>query len=278
MAGPDAGTDGGSHSLRAVVSLSGGMDSTSLLLHFLARGYLVHGVSFDYGQRHRLELERLQANLAYLAAEGYPVDWQRVDLSGVGRMLDSALTNPEREVPTGFYEQANMRETVVPNRNAIFASIAWGWALSLADRYGGPVALGLGVHAGDHAIYPDCRPGFYTALMQAFAEGNWNSERVQLSLPYLHRDKVGILRDARESIAELRMDFERIFRNTCTSYDPDASGRSQGRTGSDVERILAFDALGLRDPLEYVDPWEVCVRRAREYRASHNQASGEAGA
>lgn len=245
------------------------MDSTGLLLHLLARGAAVHGVSFDYGQRHRLELERLQANLALLSSRGLAVDWQLVRMPDAGRLLDSALTQADREMPTGFYEQETMRETVVPNRNAIFASIAWGWAWSLSKRHQETVLLGLGVHAGDHAIYPDCRPVFYEALGQAFAAGNWESERVRLYLPWLNADKAAILKDALASCDALELDFDQVFRNTCTSYAPDADGRSHGLTGSDVERILAFDAIGRRDPLDYQDDWPRCVERARILRHEH---------
>ncbi len=111
-------------------------------------------------------------------------------------------------------------------------------------------------------IYPDCRPEFYEALFKAFTIGNWDSERVEMYLPYLNDDKVGILKDAQESIAHLRLDFETIFRNTCTSYQPDSEGRSSGLTGSDVERILAFHALGLRDPIEYQSSWDEMVKQA----------------
>lgn len=254
-------------SRRAVVCLSGGMDSTALLLHLLARGVAVHGLSFDYGQRHRVELVRLGQNLQYLKNAGREVDWRKVNLADLGRMLDSALTCPDREMPVGHYEQENMRETVVPNRNAIFASIAWGWAWSLSRRFGEPVMLGLGVHAGDHAIYPDCRPEFYRAIEAAFAAGNWEAERVPLFLPFLAWDKAAILRDALGSVGKLELDFDTVFRNTCTSYAPDAGGRSHGLTGSDVERILAFHEIGRQDPLEYREPWPVCVERALRLRA-----------
>lgn len=256
----------------AVVCLSGGLDSTSLLLRLLRENRQVFGLSFDYGQKHRLELERLAANLAYLKENGQTVNHRHVDLSSLGPLLHSALTDEQRDIPTGHYEQANMKETVVPNRNAIFASIAYGYAHSLALSNDSHVALSLGVHSGDHAIYPDCRPEFYDALWAAFQVGNWDSERVTLYLPYLDWDKHLILQDATESITALQLDFETIFRNTCTSYQPDAAGRSHGLTGSDVERILAFDQLGRPDPLAYVQPWEVVLATARRMDEEHQHA------
>ncbi|MCE2791182.1 MAG: 7-cyano-7-deazaguanine synthase [Blastopirellula sp.] len=248
---------------RAVLCLSGGMDSTSLLLHLLDANVQIHGLSFHYGQRHAVELQRLESNLDYLRGQGHPVDWQLIDLRTLQPLLHSALTDSGREMPLGHYAAENMRETVVPNRNAIFASIAYAWALSLANRTGERVAIGLAVHSGDHAIYPDCRPAFYDALLQAFALGNWESEQVTAYLPYLNWDKAQILADGLRSAARLQLDCQLIYRQTCTSYLPDEAGRSHGLTGSDVERILAFDQLGLEDPLEFQRPWKELVAEAR---------------
>ena len=86
----------------SVICLSGGMDSTSLLLHLLARNREVFGISFNYGQKHSVELERLQANLQYLSHQGHPVQWQLVDLSSLSDLLHSALTNPDWNVPRGI--------------------------------------------------------------------------------------------------------------------------------------------------------------------------------
>jgi 7-cyano-7-deazaguanine synthase len=248
----------------AIVCLSGGMDSTSLLMNLLASGRQVFGLSFDYGQKHRIELDRLAANLDYLRANDIDVDCQTLDMSVLGNLFYSALTNDEWKVPTGHYEQENMKATVVPNRNAIFASIAYGYALSVALRADTEVDFCLGVHSGDHAIYPDCRPEFYDALCKAFSVGNWDSDKVHLHLPYLEWDKAKILADAATAIDTLGLDFDTVFRNTCTSYQPSSDGRSHGLTGSDVERILAFHEFGRQDPVEYLDPWPNVVQQAIE--------------
>lgn len=256
-----------------MLCLSGGLDSTALALHFLAQNQRVFGVSFDYGQSHRLELERLQANLVLWRERNRGLaDWTLIDLRSINRLLRSALTDPDIPMPFGHYADASMRATFVPNRNALFAAVAYGYALSLSERLDQSVGLGLGVHAGDHAIYPDCRPAFYDALWQAFRIGNWNSERIELRLPYLNWSKSDILRDARRSCERLGLDFEAVFRNTCTSYLPDATGRAQGLTGSDVERILAFHRLGWVDPLEYQQPWDEVVRQALEAERRHRES------
>lgn len=240
------------------------MDSTALLLHLLASGSKVYGLSFDYGQKHKIELQRLKANLEYLQSRGLDISWHTLNLEQLGQLYHSALTNSNWEVPQGHYEQANMKETVVPNRNAIFASIAYGYALSIAVREDTQVKFCLGVHSGDHAIYPDCRPEFYTAIVKAFEVGNWDSEKVDLYLPYLNGNKLTILKDADQSIGKLDLDFDTVFRNTITSYQPDQQGRSHGKTGSDVERILAFHEFGRPDPIEYTQPWGVVLENALE--------------
>jgi 7-cyano-7-deazaguanine synthase len=247
---------------RAVVCLSGGMDSTALLLKLLAEGRQVYGLSFDYGQKHKIELVRLQKNLEYLRAHDLEIDSQIVDLAKLGTLFHSALTDSDWQIPTGYYKQENMKQTVVPNRNAIFSSIAYGYALSIAVENDASVEFCLGVHSGDHAIYPDCRPEFYEAIFKAFSIGNWESEKVRLHLPYLNGSKLSILQDADQSIKTLGLDFDTIFRNTCTSYLPDKDGKSHGLTGSDVERIIAFYRFGRPDPVEYVGTWEEVVAQA----------------
>ena len=258
---------------RAVVCLSGGMDSTALLVRLLAEGRKVYGLSFDYGQKHRIELSRLKQNVDYLRTNGIELDSQILDMSKMGSLFHSALTDANWTVPTGHYEQENMKQTVVPNRNAIFSSIAYGYALSIAIEEDSEVDFSLGVHSGDHAIYPDCRPAFYEAIFNAFSIGNWESEKVFLNLPYLNMDKADILEDAGHAIEKLGLDFDTIFRNTCTSYQPDKDGKSHGLTGSDVERILAFQKYGRPDPVEYRSPWDDVVRQAVRLERQFKQDS-----
>ena len=249
------------------------MDSTGLLVHLLARGYKVYGISFNYGQKHKLELDRLEANLAYLSSQGHGISHKIVDISVLGSLYNSSLTTEGWDIPEGHYEQDTMKQTVVPNRNAIFSSIAYGYALSMANKTEEEVSLCLGVHSGDHAIYPDCRPEFYDAIHHAFAIGNWDSERVSMYLPYLSGDKYTILKDAQGSIEKLGLDFNEIFRNTNTSYNPDTKGRASGKTGADIERILAFHRLGIADPVAYVKPWENVLADALKLQQEQEQSA-----
>lgn len=256
---------------RAIICLSGGMDSTSLLLRLLAEGRKVFGLSFDYGQKHKLELTRLQKNIDYFRSNDIEFQHHVVEFPKLGTLFHSALTDSNWAVPTGHYEQENMKQTVVPNRNAIFSAIAYGHALSIATEADADVDLSLGVHSGDHAIYPDCRPEFYEAIFNAFSIGNWESEKVHLHLPYLHLDKIAILEDAAISIEKLGLDFDTVFRNTCTSYQPTKEGKSHGLTGADVERIIAFHHFGRPDPVQYVEPWEKVVDQALRLEKLHRQ-------
>ncbi len=259
----------GSGLMRAVMALSGGMDSTGLLIHLLSKGYKVSCISYEYGQKHNIEIQRAKANIEYLSKKGYDIEHRIADLSSAMGLFHSALTSDEIDVPEGHYEEEQMKATVVPNRNAIFASILYGYALSIAIKEETKVEIALGVHSGDHAIYPDCRPEFYDAIANAFAVGNWDSEKVSFQLPYIDGDKETILRDSLISCQKLDLDFDTIFANTNTSYNPDSQGRSSGTSGADVERILAFHAIGRKDPVEYVNSWEDVLRGALKAQLRH---------
>ena len=254
---------------RAVMALSGGMDSTALLMRLLADGYQVDCISYLYGQKHNIELERAQLNIKYLATENLDVAHHIVDLSSAMMLFESSLIEGGENIPEGHYEAEQMKSTVVPNRNAIFASIVYGYALSVASRENCNVEIALGVHSGDHEIYPDCRPEFYQALEHAFAIGNWESENISFALPYLDGDKVTILKDALNAIDTLGLNFDIIFANTNTSYNPDSEGRSSGLSGADIERILAFHKLDLVDPVEYQTSWDEVLNNALMVEKQH---------
>ena len=244
----------------AVLSLSGGMDSSTLLLHLLANEYKVTALSFDYGQKHRVELERAQQLVDYLnknTPSNIPkIVYQTIKLDGLTSLLDSALIEGGDDVPEGHYEEDNMKATVVPNRNKIFSSIIQSVALSIANKIESPVKIAMGIHAGDHAIYPDCRQEFRDADYKAFSEGNWEAQRVSSYTPYLNGDKFDILKDGESCCECLGINFDEVYKRTNTSYKPDAQGRSDYKSASSVERIEAFLKLGRKDPVEYIDGWE----------------------
>jgi len=248
-----------------VVSLSGGMDSSTLLLRCLSEYDSVTALSFDYGQKHRVELERAQQLVGYLLNNGLNVNYRVIKLDGLVDLLNSALVTGGKDVPEGHYEQDNMKETVVPNRNKIFASLTQAVALSIANEKQEQTDIALGIHAGDHAIYPDCRQEFRDADDAAFRIGNWDADRVGYFTPYLETDKLGILKDGQTLVSKLGIDFNEVYRRTNTSYKPYPSGNSDYKSASSVERIEAFIALGVDDPVQYEDetgPVEYSVARA----------------
>ncbi len=240
-------------SKHVVVSLSGGMDSSTLLLRALKEYDTVTGISFDYGQKHRVELERAQSLVDYLNEKGFGIEYQVIKLDGLVDLLDSALVEGGDEVPEGHYENDNMKETVVPNRNKMFSSIAQAVALSVANKTEETCDIALGIHAGDHAIYPDCRQEFRDADDAAFREGNWDAHRVGYFTPYLLTDKLGILKDGQELVKEFGIGFDEVYKRTNTSYKPYPSGNSDYKSASSVERIEAFIDLGRPDPVIYED-------------------------
>ena len=266
---------------QAVLSLSGGMDSSTVLLHLLSKGYEVTALSFDYGQKHNVELERAQQLIDYLDKKGHSVKYQKITLQGLVSLLNSHLVKGGEEVPEGHYEEENMKDTVVPNRNKMFSSIIQAVALSLAteNTIGGwdswpakrEVKIALGIHAGDHAIYPDCRQEFRDADYNAFVEGNWDANLVTYYTPYLNGDKYDILKDGEKCCKKLGLEFDEIYKRTNTSYKPDNKGKSDYKSASSVERIEAFLKLGRKDPVEYIDGWETAKNHVERLLANHEQ-------
>jgi 7-cyano-7-deazaguanine synthase len=266
-------------SKKAVLSLSGGMDSSTLLLHLLANGYEVTALGFDYGQKHSVELERATELVEYINGlwsayhppfdndknhQWYPVKHQIIKLDGLQNLLHSALVTGGNDVPEGHYEQDNMKETVVPNRNKIFASLIQAVALSIATKGDKQeVAIAMGLHQGDHAIYPDCRQEFRDADFEAFKIGNWDSELVSVYTPYLDGNKFTILEDGLACCDKLGLDFDEVYKRTNTSYKPIAISMDGGmgwvewfsdyKSAASVERIEAFIRLGRPDPVNYAD-------------------------
>ena len=249
-----------------VVSLSGGMDSSTLLLKALNEYETVTALSFDYGQKHRVELERAQSLVDYLNKNGHKVTYKQIQLNGLVDLLDSALIDGGDEVPEGHYAEDNMKATVVPNRNKIFASITQAVALSVANRTEENTDIALGIHSGDHSIYPDCRQEFRDADDEAFRLGNWEADRVGYWTPYLEGDKFTILQDGEILCKELNINFDEVYKRTNTSYKPYPSGNSDYKSASSVERIEAFILLGRPDPVQYEDETgEVSYETARIY-------------
>jgi 7-cyano-7-deazaguanine synthase len=274
------------------------MDSSTLLLRCLKEYDSVTAISFDYGQKHRVELERAQSLVNYINQEGdnetlleykspFPeITYCQIQLNGLVDLLDSALVTGGEEVPEGHYAEDNQKATVVPNRNKIFASITQAVALSVANRTKENCDIALGIHAGDFGVYPDCRQEFRDADDAAFRAGNWDAERVGYFTPYLEGMKYDILVDGQILCEELGLDFNEVYSRTNTSYKPIKiyhrpetnafSWYSDYKSASSVERVEAFIKLGRPDPAPYADEtgpvtWEHVVTEVTKVLKNHNK-------
>ncbi len=233
--------------MKTFVICSGGLDSVTLAYKIAKSDShdLAGLISFDYGQRHKKELD-----YAARAGKALGVSHEIIDISNIGAKLSgSALTDTKNvDVPDGHYAEGSMKLTVVPNRNAIMLTIAYG--IAAANDAG---ALATAVHGGDHFIYPDCRPNFIHAFetMQNHALGEDAS--IALYTPYLNKTKADIAADS----ARLNVPFA----DTWSCYK--GGEHHCGRCGTCVERREAFDLANVNDPTVYNDPdyWAKAIKK-----------------
>lgn len=213
-----------------LLALSGGIDSATLLAYALRMGHPVSCVGFTYGSKHN----SLENAAAEQIAQHYNVPFQNIDISGTMRNFKSDLLKGGKAIPEGHYTAENMKSTVVPGRNMIIISILAG----LADSLGiGNVAIG--VHKGDHTIYPDCRKVFIDAMRQAVLLAT--DHQVNLYCPFIDEDKTKIVSEG----INLRVPYE--LTRTCYTAQEIACGKC----GSCAERLEAFANCTTSDPIEY---------------------------
>lgn len=214
---------------KVVVIYSGGMDSFTVLNKAIRDGYEVYPLTFDYGQRHKKEIE-----YAARVCQKLGVKHKVIDISAINEIIGGSSLTDTIDVPEGHYEEESMKQTVVPNRNMILLSLAIGYAVSLEA-----CKVYYGAHSGDHAIYPDCRPEFVEKMNDVSRIANY--EAVEIYSPYLEVSKVDILTDG------LKMGLN--YADTWTCYN----GRELacGKCGACQERLEAFEQNGITDPLVY---------------------------
>lgn len=217
--------------MATVVCFSGGLDSTVLLYYLkYRRNHVVRALSVDYGQRHRKELDAARDITGLLEVPHFVAD-----LSGLRPILSgSSQTDDAVPVPEGHYAEESMKATVVPNRNMLLLSVAGMWAVSSKSKF-----VAYAAHAGDHAIYPDCRGEFSAAMTAALALCDW--EAISLITPFLSKTKASIVHQG----YELGVPFAR----TWSCYK--GGEKHCGKCGTCVERREAFKDAGVIDPTEY---------------------------
>lgn len=219
---------------KTVVVCSGGLDSVTLAYQVAATRQLMGLLTFDYGQRHKKEID-----FAALAAKRLNCPHHVVDIAPIGALLASSLTDKRLSIPEGHYNAENMASTVVPNRNAMMLTIAF----ALADNVGAE-AVAIAVHGGDHFIYPDCRPEFIHAFakMQDLALGK--TPTIELYAPYLPISK--------GEIAKQAIKYQVPVHETWSCYNGNAL--HCGRCATCVERLQAMDYAKAVDKTQYADP------------------------
>ena len=218
---------------KAVAIVSGGLDSVTLAYLLRAQGYTLHLLAFNYGQRHKNELA-----YAELCAQRLGAEFSLLDLSMLGQFLKGSALTDDIPVPDGHYAAPSMAITVVPNRNAIMLSIAYGIAAAEEAEI-----VAIGVHSGDHFIYPDCRPEFINSFeqMQKFALEGMGHPKLKLQAPFLALGK--------HQIVHLGQSLDVPFVDTWSCYKGGA--RHCGTCGTCVERKEAFELAGVPDPTQY---------------------------
>lgn len=228
----------------ALVVVSGGMDSTTLLYKAVAEFRSVEAISFNYGQRHKKELK-----YAAKSCKALGINHTIVDLSSLTKLISNSSLTGDVAVPEGHYESENMKLTVVPNRNMIMASIAIGYAVNKKIDY-----VALGVHAGDHAIYRDCRPEFIEALAQIAKIANF--QPVRIWTPLLNIDK--------GDIAIMGKKLGVNYANSWTCYQ--GLDRPCLKCGACQERTMAFLKADMKDPLLTDAEWEEAIKIVSVYK------------
>lgn len=239
---------------KAIISLSGGLDSTMLLMQLLAEGYEVRAYSFDYGQKHDIELKKVKKNIKFLQSKSLPVTHQIINVRDCFSDSASSLAKGGDEIPKDRYDSENQKSTVVEQRNVIFSAVIYGKALAWSKKTNCDVVISLGVHSNDTCMYPDTTPESVNMAKELFRISNWGSERVDYITPFQYLKKDEVLNIGIKSMEKLGFDkkcIKTILRNTHSCYDPNEKGESCGLCGTCQERITSFALNNMKDPIKY---------------------------
>lgn len=239
-----------------IISLSGGLDSSCLVPYLLSEGTeKIKAYSFQWGQKHSVELKKVKKNIKFLQSKGVDITHQVIDLTDAFSESKSSLHQGGEAIPEGHYGDGNMKSTVVENRNVIFSSIIYGKALSWSKEVG-DVGIVLGIHKNDNENYPDTTPESRRACEEAFKISNWGSENVDYIAPFEHYTKAELLRksvEAMKAIGWTKGEIKKYLKHTHSCYNPDEKGHSCGKCGTCHDRLDAFAENKMKDPIKYVE-------------------------
>jgi len=226
--------------MKTVLSLSGGMDSTTLLGILLEQGHAVYPVIFSYGSKHGVYENKAAKDVweYYITKHPKLMDYIEIDLSTAFSAFKSDLLLTGGKIPEGHYAEDSMKATVVPGRNTIFIAFLLGIAESIKAN-----TIALGVHSGDHHIYPDCREEYIRSMQQTIFHAA--EQAIKLKAPLLHDDKTSILQKG----YNLPIPVPYHLTRTCYKDQP----LSCGKCGSCQERLEAFHNINGKDSIDYAN-------------------------
>ncbi len=238
-----------------VMILSGGLDSTTLLWKLCLEGKRVYALTFDYGQRHRREIEHAKKIVKKAKEVGFEVYHEVVDISSISHLISSGALTGNESVPHGFYTDERQKVTVVPNRNMIMLSIAAGYAVKMGES-----EVYYAAHKSDYAIYPDCRKEFVKALDSAIYLATIFTP-VELKAPFVDMTKA--------EVVSLGLKLKVPYELTWSCYE----GRDRPclKCGTCLERTEAFLLNKVKDPLLTESEWEIAVKEYRKYEKEDKQ-------
>ncbi len=235
--------------MKAVLILSGGVDSSTLLYHLLSKGYEISALTFVYGQRHSKEVE-FAKKIVERVKETAEIEHRIVDITPIHNLISFGALTGKEDVPEGYYTEERQRATVVPNRNMILLSIAAGYAVKIGAK-----EVYYAAHRSDYSVYPDCRKEFVKALDTAIYLGNlWNP--VELKAPFIDITKA--------EIVSMGLRLKVPYELTWSCYRGEE--RPCLRCGTCIERTEAFLLNGVRDPLLSEEEWNRAVEIIKSFK------------
>jgi 7-cyano-7-deazaguanine synthase len=229
---------------KVVAIMSGGIDSVTMVCQLIKTGYEVNALTFNYGQRHDIEITR-----AKKIAKKLGINHKVVNIKSINELIRKGSLSGDESIPEGHYSDESQKSTIVPNRNMIMLSLATGWAVTIGAKY-----VDYAAHTNDKTIYPDCRPEFVAAMKEAIFKSTEGA--VILRAPFISLTKADVVQLGKNLNAPLEL--------TWSCYNPQ-NGRPCLKCGTCIERTEAFVKNDLKDPALTGKEWEEAVDVLNQY-------------